>query len=44
MMVMGVPGKIIRPVKEKEMEYMRWLVPHYIELAERHVRGEIAEL
>lgn len=44
MMVMGVPGKIVRPVKEEELEYMRWLVPHYIELAERHVRGEIAEL
>jgi carbonic anhydrase/acetyltransferase-like protein (isoleucine patch superfamily) len=43
MMVMGVPGKIVRPVKEKEREYMRWLVPHYIELAERYVRGEVGE-
>jgi carbonic anhydrase/acetyltransferase-like protein (isoleucine patch superfamily) len=43
MMVMGVPGKIVRPVKEKELEYMRWLVPHYIELAEKHARGEIVE-
>src|SRR3954469_10200072 len=44
MLVMGVPGKVVRPVGEKELEYMRWLVPHYIELAEKHVRGEIAEL
>jgi len=43
MMVMGVPGRIVRPVKEKEIEYMRWLVPHYIELAQKHVRGEIEE-
>jgi carbonic anhydrase/acetyltransferase-like protein (isoleucine patch superfamily) len=41
MMVMGVPGKIVRPVKEEELEYMRWLVRHYVELAERYVRGEI---
>ena len=44
MMVMGVPGKIVRPVKEKELEYMRWLVPHYIELAEKYARGEIGEM
>jgi carbonic anhydrase/acetyltransferase-like protein (isoleucine patch superfamily) len=43
MMVMGVPGKIVRPVKEKELEYMRWLVPHYIELAQKYARGEITE-
>ncbi|HEY7116485.1 MAG TPA: gamma carbonic anhydrase family protein [Tepidisphaeraceae bacterium] len=41
MMVMGVPGKIVRPVKDKEHEYMRWLVPHYVELAEQYVRNEI---
>jgi carbonic anhydrase/acetyltransferase-like protein (isoleucine patch superfamily) len=44
MMVMGVPGKIVRPVREKEREYMRWLVPHYIELAEKYARGEIVEV
>ena len=41
MVVMGVPGKIVRPVKPSELEYMRWLVPHYVELAEKHVNGEI---
>jgi carbonic anhydrase/acetyltransferase-like protein (isoleucine patch superfamily) len=40
MVVMGVPGKIVRPVSEKELEYMRWLVPHYVELAGKYVRGE----
>src|SRR5262245_23520967 len=25
MLVMGVPGKLIRPVNEQEIEYMRWL-------------------
>lgn len=44
MMVMGVPGRIVRPVKETEIEYMRWLVPHYIELAQKYVRGEIGEM
>jgi carbonic anhydrase/acetyltransferase-like protein (isoleucine patch superfamily) len=44
MMVMGVPGKIVRPVTERELEYMRWLVPHYIELAQKYARGEIGEM
>ncbi len=41
MCVMGVPGKIVRPVKDEELKYMDWLVNHYCELAERYVRGEI---
>jgi len=41
MVVMGVPGKIIRPVKPEELEYMRWLTMHYVELAEKYERGEI---
>ena len=40
MVVMGVPGKIVRPVKEEELSYMRWLVPHYVELAEKYAAGE----
>jgi carbonic anhydrase/acetyltransferase-like protein (isoleucine patch superfamily) len=39
MVVMGVPGKIVRPVKAEELAYMRWLVPHYVELAEKYVAG-----
>ena len=41
MVVMGVPGKVVRPVNEDELKYMRWLTTHYLELAEKHVRGEI---
>ena len=40
MVVMGVPGKIVRPVKEQELKYMRWLTPHYVQLAERYCAGE----
>jgi carbonic anhydrase/acetyltransferase-like protein (isoleucine patch superfamily) len=38
--VMGVPGRIIRPAKEGELEYMKWLTTNYIELAEKYIRGE----
>ena len=40
MVVMGVPGKIVRPVKPEELKYMRWLTGHYVELARKYVRGE----
>jgi carbonic anhydrase/acetyltransferase-like protein (isoleucine patch superfamily) len=40
MLVMGVPGKIIRPVKPEELEYMRWLAAHYIEKAEEYLAGK----
>jgi carbonic anhydrase/acetyltransferase-like protein (isoleucine patch superfamily) len=39
MVVMGVPGKIVRPVKESDLEYMRWLSGHYVELAQKYVAG-----
>ena len=44
MVVMGVPGKIARPVNDKEREYMRWLVPHYIEVAQKHASGEFRSI
>lgn len=40
MVVMGVPGKIVRPVRNEELEYMRWLTGHYVELARKYVNGE----
>ena len=40
MVVMGVPGTIVRPTKPQEREYMRWLGKHYVELAQRYVRGD----
>ncbi len=38
--VMGVPGKIVRPVRENDLKYMQWLAGHYVELAKKYVRGE----
>jgi carbonic anhydrase/acetyltransferase-like protein (isoleucine patch superfamily) len=40
MLVMGVPGKIVRPVSEKELEYMQWLTAHYLELAQEYAAGK----
>ncbi len=39
--VMGVPGKVVRSVTVKDLEYMRWLTRRYIELARKYVSGEI---
>ena len=41
--VMGVPGKVVRSVSEKELEYLRWVPTRYIDLAEQYLRGEIRE-
>ncbi len=38
MVVIGVPGKIVRPVKEEELKYMQWLTGHYVDLAEKYVK------
>ncbi len=40
MLVMGVPGKVARPVKEDDLKYMRWLTEHYVELAQKYVDGK----
>jgi carbonic anhydrase/acetyltransferase-like protein (isoleucine patch superfamily) len=42
--VMGVPGKVVRQVTEKDLEYLRWLPGQYIGLSERYLRGEVIEL
>ena len=42
MLVVGVPGKIARPLKEEDLKYIRWLTTHYVELAEKYLRGEFA--
>ena len=38
MVAMGVPARIVRPVSEKDLQYMRWLPAHYVELAEKCVQ------
>jgi carbonic anhydrase/acetyltransferase-like protein (isoleucine patch superfamily) len=40
MVVMGVPGRIVRPIRPEEVEYARWLSGHYVRLAERYAAGE----
>lgn len=36
MVVMGVPGKILRPTSDKEKEYLRILPPRYVEMGRLH--------
>ncbi|HEX9794237.1 MAG TPA: gamma carbonic anhydrase family protein [Planctomycetota bacterium] len=36
-LVVGVPGRVIRPVGEKEREFMRHSIPTYLELANRYL-------
>ncbi|MCE9589119.1 MAG: gamma carbonic anhydrase family protein [Planctomycetes bacterium] len=40
MLVMGVPGKIVRPVNEKEKEYLVTIPPRYVEMAALHASGK----
>jgi carbonic anhydrase/acetyltransferase-like protein (isoleucine patch superfamily) len=40
MLVIGVPGKVARPVSEKDFQYMRWLTSHYVELSERYSKED----
>lgn len=40
MMVMGVPGKIVRPVRDEERAYIAAVRDRYVELAGKYVRGE----
>jgi carbonic anhydrase/acetyltransferase-like protein (isoleucine patch superfamily) len=41
MAVMGVPGKVVRPVRPEEVQYMQRLAAHYVLQAQRYVRGDI---
>jgi len=40
MLVLGVPAQIVRPVNEKEFEYLRWLSRRYVELVNKYQAGE----
>ncbi len=39
-MVMGVPGRVVRPLRDAEREYLRYVVKTYLGLAARHAAGE----
>jgi len=38
-LVMGVPGKVVRPVTDDELERTRLIAAHYLEMAQRHALG-----
>ena len=38
--VLGVPGKVVRSVSEREMEGMRWRAAHYVERARTYLNPE----
>src|SRR5687768_4059159 len=38
--VMGIPGKIVRPIRDQERAYIRRVIDGYVVLAQRHVAGE----
>jgi carbonic anhydrase/acetyltransferase-like protein (isoleucine patch superfamily) len=38
--VMGMPGKVVREIRDKDREYIRHIIEGYIELSRRHVDGE----
>jgi len=37
--VMGVPGRVLRPIRPEEVERTRAICAHYLEMAQRYVRG-----
>jgi carbonic anhydrase/acetyltransferase-like protein (isoleucine patch superfamily) len=37
---LGMPAKIIRPISDKDREYIRRIVSYYVDLARRHAEGE----
>src|SRR5215203_3776436 len=44
MVVVGVPGKVVRPVSADDRKYMEWLTGYYPQLAQRHVDGAFSSL
>jgi carbonic anhydrase/acetyltransferase-like protein (isoleucine patch superfamily) len=39
-LVMGVPGKVVRQVRDEDVERIRAINAHYLELAEHYARGK----
>lgn len=39
-LVMGLPAKVVRPVREEEVQRTRTTCARYLEMARRHARGE----
>jgi carbonic anhydrase/acetyltransferase-like protein (isoleucine patch superfamily) len=43
MLVVGVPGRIVRPINDKEDEYLRWLSRRYVELVRCYKAGKFGK-
>jgi carbonic anhydrase/acetyltransferase-like protein (isoleucine patch superfamily) len=43
MLVMGVPGRIIRPINEKEHQYLCWLSRRYVDLVRKYQAGDFGK-
>ena len=39
--VMGVPGRVVRQVNERDLDYFAIIRDRYVQLAEKYVRGEL---
>ena len=39
--VMGVPGRIVRQVNQRDLDYFKIIRDRYVQLAEKYVRGEL---
>ena len=39
MTVVGIPGKVVRGITDEELERTRTICAHYLEMAQRYVRG-----
>jgi carbonic anhydrase/acetyltransferase-like protein (isoleucine patch superfamily) len=42
-LVVGVPGRIVRPVSREELEYLDWLSHRYVELVQKYQAGEFGQ-
>jgi carbonic anhydrase/acetyltransferase-like protein (isoleucine patch superfamily) len=42
-LVVGVPGRIVRPVTDKELEYLVWLSGRYVELVHKYQAGDFGK-
>ena len=38
-LVRGVPGRIVRPLSDREIEHLAWSAKHYVELKNRYLAG-----
>lgn len=42
--VMGVPGKVVRPIRPKEREYVKHVIQRYLDLSEQYIAGKFPPL